>query len=79
MTCQPCPKCGSRLVMTGYRKGTTITKGLPGMGWVVGCRECGTQTHARANPGLAYDEWNKMERTATVVPEMPGATCRTMY
>lgn len=79
MICQPCPKCGSWLVTTSYRKGTTITKGLSRMGWVIGCRECGTQTHARANLDLAYDEWNKMERMASVVPELPGATCRAMY
>ena len=53
---------------TGYRKGATITKGLPRMEWVAGCRECGHQTHARANHGLAYDEWNKMERTAMAAP-----------
>lgn len=79
MIWQPCPKCGSALVTVGYRKGVTVTKGLIRMGWVARCRACGHQTHARANIDLAYDEWNKMEREAHVVPKMPGATCRTMY
>ena len=80
MICRPCPKCGSSwIVTTGYLNGTTVTKSLSRMRWVVRCHECGVQTHARARPGLAYDEWDKMERTVASVPELPDATCRAMY
>ena len=79
MSLRPCRRCGSALVSCVYRKGPTVNSGAIRLGWMVTCSGCGESTHARANPGLAYDEWNKMERTATVVPEMPGATCRTMY
>ena len=80
MICRPCPKCGSSwIVTTGYLNETTVTNGLSRMRWVVRRRECGAQTHARDSPKLAYDEWDKMERTATVAPKTPGATCRTMY
>lgn len=79
MSLSPCRRCGSAVVSCEYRKGPTVNRGVVRLGWMVVCSGCGESTHARANPRTACKEWDKMWRTTDVVPETPGATCRTMY